>query len=159
MNAQTLIAAFSALVALTALGVVYKVSIDPYAITIAEIKRDLASLKEHSHNIAGPQGKTGDQGPRGPKGEKGDPGPKGEKGDSFPPEDLIKIKQEVFKNRQSASGILTEVKGGTHWGVWKEPAFCPDNHYVCGISQRVEGNQGRRDDTAVNDLQIYCCKF
>lgn len=162
VNAQTLIAVFSALVAVAALGIAYQSSVGPHATTITEIQQDLESLKGHSHNPVGPrgpQGKTGDRGPRGPKGEKGDPGPRGEKGDSFAAEELAQIKEEVFKKRESNSGVLTDVKGGMSWGAWRGATYCPDNHYVCGVNQKVEGSRGSGDDTAVTDLRIYCCQF
>jgi hypothetical protein len=43
------------------------------------------------------------------------------------------------------------------WGTWHGPAFCPDNHYVCGIEQKVEPQQGNGDDTAMNAVRVYCC--
>ncbi len=108
----------------------------------------------------GPKGEKGDPGP---KGEKGDPGPKGEKGDRgdpFPPEKLKKIQREVFKIRQNRDGQEVDVSGGMTWGEWQETTYCPDNHYVCGISQRVERPQGTsKDDTAVTDLRVFCCRF
>lgn len=162
MKAQTSVALFSALVAVVASGIAYQASVGFHAATIAEMKRELESLRGHTHNITappGPQGKTGSAGPRGPKGEKGDPGPKGEKGDAFPAEELAKMKEVVFKKRQSESGVLVDVKGGLSWGAWRGATYCPDDHYVCGVNQRVEGIRGSGDDTAVTDLQMYCCKF
>jgi hypothetical protein len=43
------------------------------------------------------------------------------------------------------------------WGTWHGPAFCPDNHYACGIEQKVEPQQGNGDDTAMNAVRVYCC--
>jgi hypothetical protein len=43
------------------------------------------------------------------------------------------------------------------WGTWRGAAFCPENHYVCGIEQKVEPQQGNGDDTAVNGVRVYCC--
>ncbi|MGA7979700.1 MAG: hypothetical protein WCA32_05670 [Chromatiaceae bacterium] len=47
--------------------------------------------------------------------------------------------------------------GPAPWGTWKGAAFCPDNHYVCGIEQKVEPQQGNGDDTALNAVRFYCC--
>jgi hypothetical protein len=59
VNAQTLIAVFSVLVAVAALGIAYKSSVGSDATMIAEIKQDLESLKGHSHNLVGPPGPQG----------------------------------------------------------------------------------------------------
>jgi hypothetical protein len=101
----------------------------------------------------------GEKGDKGDKGEKGERGDKGDKGDSFSKEEVAKINNELFKNRVSKYGTVIEVSGGMPWGIWGGATYCPDNHYVCGINQKVESSQGDGDDTAVNDLQIYCCKF
>ena len=53
--------------------------------------------------------------------------------------------------------VRIEVNGGAGWGSWREASYCPANYYVCGLSQRVEGNQGRGDDTALNSVALECC--
>jgi len=108
------------------------------------------------------KGKKGDPGPVGPQGLRGEPGPvgsQGPKGESYPVAEFNKLKSEVLKLRESKNGTPLDVEGGLVWGSWRGATYCPDNHYVCGINQRVEGRQGKGDDTAVNDLQIYCCPF
>lgn len=50
-----------------------------------------------------------------------------------------------------------EAPGEAPWGLWKGPAFCPANHYVCGLEQKVEPTQGKGDDTATNGVRMYCC--
>lgn len=43
------------------------------------------------------------------------------------------------------------------WGAWQE---CSAGSAVCGLSVRVEANQGsKRDDTAMNGLRIECCRM
>ena len=43
------------------------------------------------------------------------------------------------------------------WGRWTDPQFCDSGEYVCGIAQKVEGNQRKGDDTAMNAVAFYCC--
>lgn len=49
------------------------------------------------------------------------------------------------------------VNGGQGWGSWRGRTYCPAHTFVCGLEQRVEGDQGDGDDTAVNDIAIICC--
>jgi hypothetical protein len=127
----------------------------------------LIALRNHprlTEDIKVP-GPKGDRGEPGPKGDRGDPGPKGEKGekgDPFPPEALETLRRAVFKQRPNKEGVAVAVAvdGGAPWGDWRGATFCPDDHYVCGIEQKVELVQGtNRDDTAVNDLKLWCCPF
>lgn len=43
------------------------------------------------------------------------------------------------------------------WGKWGQAEYCPDNQYVCGVAQKIEGKQGQGDDTAMNAVGFYCC--
>ena len=58
---------------------------------------------------------------------------------------------------RDANRKRVEVYGGGKWGSWREPSFCPPNHYVCGLSQKVENSQGKGDDTALNSVALECC--
>ena len=75
------------------------------------------------------------------------------------PEFLARVNgmQQLREFDRQAEPVHVDVPGGTGWGRWYEESYCPRNHYVCGLSQRVEGAQGRGDDTSVNDLQMVCC--
>lgn len=52
---------------------------------------------------------------------------------------------------------LVDTAGGSGWGSWSGATMCPTRQYVCGVRLRTEGNQGDGDDTALNDVEIYCC--
>ena len=43
------------------------------------------------------------------------------------------------------------------WGDWSEGVFCDPGEYVCGLEQRVEPNQKKGDDSAMNAVAFYCC--
>lgn len=49
--------------------------------------------------------------------------------------------------------------GTGYWGTYGSwSASCAANTAVCGIRTRIERPQGRGDDTALNDIQLYCCR-
>ena len=43
------------------------------------------------------------------------------------------------------------------WGSWSES--CPSNSAVCGIQTSLEPIQGGGDDTALNDIKLFCCSM
>jgi hypothetical protein len=53
-----------------------------------------------------------------------------------------------------------EPPGGMAFGDWRGRRYCPARFYVCGMEQKVEGDQGSGgDDTAVNSVAMLCCPF
>lgn len=54
----------------------------------------------------------------------------------------------------SRSSLLGE---GTKWGDWGGWSQTCQGKGICGIKTRVEIPQGRGDDTALNDVRMYCC--
>uniref|UniRef100_A0A672S753 Vitelline membrane outer layer protein 1-like n=1 Tax=Sinocyclocheilus grahami TaxID=75366 RepID=A0A672S753_SINGR len=48
---------------------------------------------------------------------------------------------------------------GTHWGVWGawSQTCYGKGIWICGIKTRIEEPQGIGDDTALNDVRMYCC--
>ncbi|KAF4098992.1 hypothetical protein G5714_021022 [Onychostoma macrolepis] len=46
---------------------------------------------------------------------------------------------------------------GTHWGDWGDWSQTCKRKGICGIKTRVEGPRGIGDDTALNDVRMFCC--
>ncbi|PIC17986.1 hypothetical protein B9Z55_024035 [Caenorhabditis nigoni] len=44
------------------------------------------------------------------------------------------------------------------WGDWTQDQFCPQGFAVCGINTQIEGDQGGGDDTALNNVDLRCCR-
>ena len=50
-----------------------------------------------------------------------------------------------------------DFRNGGPWGKWSEGVFCEPGEYVCGMAQKVESNQKKGDDSAMNAVAFYCC--
>ncbi len=52
------------------------------------------------------------------------------------------------------------VSSASAYGTWRAAVDCPSGTAVCGITTRVESNQGvAGDDTALNGVKFECCRF
>lgn len=45
------------------------------------------------------------------------------------------------------------------WGNWGGPVSCPTGFYICGLQTQVQPFQGNGDDTSLNNVKIFCCKY
>lgn len=46
--------------------------------------------------------------------------------------------------------------GYGNWGTWIGPSYCPEGTWAVGAQQKVEGGQGKGDDTALNSIRLLC---
>lgn len=60
---------------------------------------------------------------------------------------------------QCTNRRVIDGQGGTY-GTWDSPTFktCPYESFPCGVQAKIERNQYKGDDTALNQLKIICCK-
>ncbi|RXN24612.1 vitelline membrane outer layer 1-like protein [Labeo rohita] len=65
------------------------------------------------------------------------------------------VQSDVGSFQCSGGSILTG--DGTDWGDWGSWSQTCQGKGICGIMTRVEEPQGRGDDTALNDVRMYCC--
>ena len=63
-----------------------------------------------------------------------------------------------FASLLSPSVLVLPPNHGTfgYWGHWS--GRCGFNSAICGLRTKVEGNLGGRDDTALNNVEFYCCE-
>jgi Vitelline membrane outer layer protein I (VOMI). len=57
--------------------------------------------------------------------------------------------------RNDQVGVL-EAPNATPWGSWTRAVYCPPGSWAAGYTMKVEPNQGRGDDTALNAVALYC---
>ncbi|MCI5133693.1 MAG: hypothetical protein D3920_01205 [Candidatus Electrothrix sp. AW2] len=56
-----------------------------------------------------------------------------------------------------SNGAQINAENGGDWGRWGGTSFCPSGMAVCGAELKIEPKIGDGDDTAVNDVALYCC--
>lgn len=71
--------------------------------------------------------------------------------------DRVNSLQDFKDFNRNSRPQRVRVHGGGRWGSWHKASYCPENYYVCGLSQKVESSQGRGDDTALNEVALECC--
>ena len=53
--------------------------------------------------------------------------------------------------------LLVVIQWKGRWGRFpSSPKLCSEGSFVFGYRLRSESNQGSRDDTALNDIELYC---
>lgn len=44
------------------------------------------------------------------------------------------------------------------WGDWDRYYYCPKDMFICGIKTQVD-DENRNDNTALNNVILYCCNI
>jgi len=57
---------------------------------------------------------------------------------------------------ESAGALWISANNGGTWGTWGSASYCPGDNPIVGVQQKVEGNQGGGDDTAMNAVRFLC---
>lgn len=55
--------------------------------------------------------------------------------------------------RQQLEGV------GREWGDWLDSRRCPTGSFVCGIQQELDCDSAEENDTALNGVVFFCCKY
>uniref|UniRef100_A0A671P6B9 Vitelline membrane outer layer 1 homolog a n=1 Tax=Sinocyclocheilus anshuiensis TaxID=1608454 RepID=A0A671P6B9_9TELE len=70
---------------------------------------------------------------------------------------------QLFGDDTAANNIMFKCSreylygDGTHWDNWGDWSQMCWGTGICGIKTRIEEPQGSGDDTALNDVRMYCC--
>ncbi len=79
---------------------------------------------------------------------------------------ILKAEQPIDGDDTGANGVCLICKGRTNhcskigpWGDWSEEYKCPAGSYLSGWRQNLESEQGRGDDTALNNVEYRCRNF
>lgn len=59
----------------------------------------------------------------------------------------------------NSDGEQKTMAKGQGWGSWRSDKRCPPRTAVCGLQTQVEPHQGKRDDTALNNVDLMCCEL
>eukprot|EP00091_Calanus_sinicus_P008241 TRINITY_DN20059_c0_g1_i1.p1 TRINITY_DN20059_c0_g1~~TRINITY_DN20059_c0_g1_i1.p1 ORF type:complete len:101 (+),score=8.94 TRINITY_DN20059_c0_g1_i1:128-430(+) len=63
----------------------------------------------------------------------------------------------MFNLFRGIMAVQLSFNGKGKWGSFGTRAtFCPDGSFVYGYRVRSEAPQGSGDDTALNDIELYC---
>ncbi|CAM4663355.1 unnamed protein product [Leuciscus chuanchicus] len=56
-----------------------------------------------------------------------------------------------------SGGFVLEGDSRTDWGKWGNWSPKCHGRGICGIQTRIDESQGMGDDTALNDVRMFCC--
>lgn len=71
-----------------------------------------------------------------------------------PSGDLATHQQPLVTWRADQVAEITPSEGS--WGGWTQQVYCNPGSWAVGYRMRVEGSRGRKDDTALNSVQLLC---
>jgi hypothetical protein len=71
-----------------------------------------------------------------------------------PSGDLAAHLQPIETWREDQVAEITPSEGS--WGGWMQQVYCNPGFWAVGYRMRVEGSRGRKDDTALNSVQLLC---
>lgn len=70
----------------------------------------------------------------------------------------VRFKCRYFKDEYSGLDLSVSPGSGSYgyYGEWSQA--CPVNSAICGIKTKIEDKKGIFDDTALNDVEFFCCE-
>merc|ERR1712002_746372 len=65
---------------------------------------------------------------------------------------------ELYCRRPNSAAITKKIKSSSApWGTWSGAVYCPElDNPVVGMAGKMEGKQGKGDDTTLNSVLLYC---
>ena len=65
---------------------------------------------------------------------------------------------ELYCRRPNSAAITKKIKSSSApWGTWSGAIYCPElDNPVVGMAGKMEGKQGKGDDTTLNSVGLYC---
>lgn len=71
---------------------------------------------------------------------------------------FITFKCQDLKRKKEEIQLEIPPGHGEPWGkYWFSSDSCPVGTAICGIKTKVQKEQGRGDDSALNNVKFYCC--
>ena len=62
----------------------------------------------------------------------------------------------IASPRSDCSGHYIQPYTQTSWGSWGLTEWCPHGTFANKFDLKIESNQGRDDDTALNTIGLFC---
>merc|ERR1712002_1428964 len=65
---------------------------------------------------------------------------------------------ELYCRRPNSAAITKKIKSSSApWGTWSGAIYCPElDNPVVGMAGKMDGKQGKGDDTTLNSVLLYC---